>query len=281
MRDFPVLPGDTWESPIGVVCDLYSRRAVYVQGRHVFEGLRWYRGQECAVISSSYFIPELPLFRQEAQRMASAREAAESPWRVELTQGRGMRGGMRGGGMRGGGMRGGGMRGGMRGGRAGAAGAARRPGTASQLLTARLVDLEGTRRTYLTRRSGRVLRTEDTILGEVEFRAASQRAALQSPGSAGSLSIELTQGRGMRGGGMRGGGMRGGGMRGGGMRGGGMRGGMRGGRAGTTLGRRPAAGNIPPRLDGLPASARDHWPGPPAKRFFYAIATSISAVLCA
>ncbi len=258
LRDFPVLPGDTWESPMGVVCDLYSRRAVYVQGRHVFEGLRWYRGQECAVISSSYFVPELPLFRQEAPRTVSAPEAAGSPWRVELTQGRGMRGGMRGGGMRGGGMRGGGMRGGgmrgggmrggMRGGRAGAAGAAQRPGTASQLLTARLVDLEGTRRTYLTRRSGRVLRTEDTILGEVEFRAASQRAALQSPSSTGSLSIELTQGRGMRGG-MRGGGMRGGGMRGGGMRGGGMRGGMRGGRAGTTLGQRPAAGNIPPRLD--------------------------------
>ncbi len=242
LRDFPVLPGDTWESPIGVVCDLYSRRAIYVHGRHVFEGLRWYRGQECAVISSSYSIPELPLFRQGGDGLAAADEAAERSWRVELTQGRGMRGGRRGG-MRGGGMRGG-MRGGARrGGQAGAPGARATPGAASQRLSARLVDLDGTRRTYLTRTSGRILHTEDTILGQVEFRAAAQRAASQSSGSTGTLSVELTQGRGMRGG-MRGGGMRGGG-----------RGGARGGRAGRagTAGapgqRAAAAGSIPPRLD--------------------------------
>jgi len=265
LRDFPVLPGDTWRSPIGVVCDLYSRRAVYVQGRHVFEGLRWYRGHECAVISSSYSIPELPLYSQAVRETASAVGASATGMRVELTGarggrgmggGRGGRGGMRGG--RGGEMRGGGGRGGRQGG-AGTTGAAARPQASTDLLSARLVDLQGTRRTYLTRQSGRILHTEDTILGQVEFRAAAQRVAALADGP---FAVELTGargGRGMRGGGMRGerGGMRGGGMRGGGMRGGGARGGAgaagrraAGGRAAGA--QRPgaaAAGIIPPRLD--------------------------------
>ena len=85
LRDFPVLPGDTWRSPIGVVCDLYTRRGVYVQGRHVFEGLRWYRGHECAVISSSYSISELPLYWQATRETASAVGASAMGMTVELT----------------------------------------------------------------------------------------------------------------------------------------------------------------------------------------------------
>jgi len=256
LRDFPVLPGDTWQSPIGVVCDLYTRRGVYVQGRHVFEGLRWYRGHECAVISSSYSIPELPLYSQAARETATAVGAGLTGMKVELTGAGGMRGGgMRGGGMRGGGMRGGGARGGRQGG-AGTTGAAARPGASTELLSARLVDLQGTRRTYLTRQSGRIFHTEDTLLGQVEFRAAAQRVAALADGP---FAVELTGGRGGRGGrgGMRGGGMRGGGARGGGARGGGARGGggaaQRGAAGGRAAGaQRPGAaagGIIPPRLD--------------------------------
>ncbi len=280
LRDFPVVPGDSWEAPIGVVCDLYTRRAIFVQARHVFEGLRWYRGRECAVVTSNFTIPEVPLLVQAQQPAGEVGTISTSgltrpSFGVALTGG--MRGGRRGGGgmrgggggMRGGGaggMRGGGGRGGA-GGRAGA-GAGRAPGAAGAggqrgaaagtLQSARLVDLEGTRRTYLTRQSGRVLYTEDTILGQVEFRAGGQAMArsFEVP-----LTIELTGG--MRGGRRGGGGMRGGGGGGGGgMRGGGGGGGMGGGggrRGGQgtqrgATGRAPGegatrGGNIPPRLD--------------------------------
>jgi hypothetical protein len=236
LRDYPVVPGDTWEAPIGVVCDLYTRRAVFVRARHTFDGLRWFRGRECAVVTSSYTIPKLPLLEPASRETAAAAGLAPSPYRIELTQRRGMRG----------------ERGAMRrgaGARRGAA-ATPRPGAApgraaaGEVESARLVDLEGTRRTYLTRATGTVLRTEDTILGKVEFRgAARQRAAadIERP-----HSIELTQQRGRQ---ARGGGP---GMRG--MRGG--RGGMRRG-AGTSRGAaatprpgaQPRGGAIPPRLD--------------------------------
>ncbi len=256
--DYPVSPGDTWESPIGVVTDLYKRQAYYVQATHRFDGLRWYRGRECAVVTSTYSIPEVPLISRAAtpqpQQTASAAGLA-----LQLTGGRrggggGMRGGggrggggggMRGGGGRGGGMRGGGGRGGGRGGGArggggrggggrGAGGrgggqaggaAAGRP-AASSLDSARLVDLVGERRTIVTRESGRVMHLEDTIQGKIEFRVAAgatQRAS--AAGVIGNATVELT-------GGMRGGGGRGGGGRGGGGRGGGMRGGGGGGRGG-------------------------------------------------
>jgi hypothetical protein len=285
LRDFPVVPGDAWESPIGAVCDLYSRRAVFVGGRHVFEGLRWFRGRECAVITSSYAIPELPIYSgaqaQQPAQQASADQLVGPSYQVMLTGmgGGGMRGGMGGGGMRGGmggggmrgGMGGGGMRGGMGGGgmrggaRGGAGGGAagQRPG-AGQLQSARLVDLQGTRRTYITRQTGRVIHTEDTILGQVQFLSGSQVAR----NAGGPFTVVLTGMGGMRGGrgggggmrgGMGGGGMRGGmgggGMRGG-MGGGGTRGGMRGGaaqggRAGQGAQAPGAAGpkTIPSKLD--------------------------------
>jgi len=266
LADYPVLPGDTWHKPMGVVCDLYTRRAIYVQGTHTFEGLRWFRGRECAVIISRYTVRELPLYSRDVQQVAATPPPSPS-YTVELTQmrGGGMRGGgMRGGGMRGGGMRGGGMRGGgMRGGGMGAGASAQRRGptaagpggapgrAAGELQRAHLVDLEGTRRTFLARESGRVLHMQDTILGSVQFQVAATRVA--SAERAGGYTLELTQmrGGGMRGGGMRGGGMRGGGMRGGGMRGGGMRGGGAGRQAGGAAAARPgapAASQIPPKL---------------------------------
>ena len=262
LRDFPVVPGDTWESPIGAVCDLYSRRAVFVEGQHVFEGLRWFRGRECAVITSIYAIPELPIYSpalaQQPAQQARADQLVSPAYQVVLTggmRGGGGRGG-RGGGMRGGRGSGGGMRGGMGGGRGGAAGGGRggrggavggaggqRPGAAAQVQSARLVDLQGTRRTYLTR-TGRVLHTEDTILGQVQFVSGSQVA--RSAG--GGFAVELTGMGGMRGGGGRGGRGGGGGMGGGrGARGGAAQGG-RAGRAGQAPG---AAGpkSIPAKLD--------------------------------
>ena len=109
------------------------------------------------------------------------------------------------------------------------------PGRAAgELQRVRLVDLEGTRRTFLTRESGRILHMQDTILGSVQFQVASTRiASAERPGG---YTLALTQ---MRGGGMRGGGMRGGGMRGGGMRGGGAAAARPGGQAGA---------QIPPKL---------------------------------
>ena len=267
LADYPVLPGDTWRKPMGVVCDLYTRRAIYVQGTHTFEGLRWFRGRECAVITSKYTVPELPLFSGDVRQVAATPPPSPS-YTVELTQMRGGGmggGGMRGGGMRGGGMRGGGMRGGgMRGGGAGmapggtsaqrrapaTAGAGGAPGRATgELQRVGLVDLEGTRRTFLARESGRVLHMQDTILGSVQFQVASTRVA--SAERPGGYTLELTQMRGGgMGGGMRGGGM-GGGMRGGGMRGGGMRGGGTGRQAGGAAAARPggqAGSQIPPKL---------------------------------
>jgi hypothetical protein len=294
--DYPVLPGDTWESPLGAVYDLYTRRAIFVQARHTFEGLRWFRGRECAVVSSSYTLPELPLLEKApaAQPQTTAAAAIGDGFQVALTGGRrgggGMRGGggARGGGMRaGGGMRGGaGGRGGTRGGaaRAGATargGGARRgaargrtgqaaPGGAGRITpqaleSARLVTLEGERITYVTRESGRIVHTEDTIRGKVEFRAgASQRASL---GPDGGYAMALTGGRRGGGGGGRGGGGRGG-MRGGarggaarggaGTRGGAARGGAARGRTAQRGGAARGAGRapgeqgprqIPPSLD--------------------------------
>jgi hypothetical protein len=258
LADYPVVPGDTWHKPMGVVCDLYTRRAIYVQGTHTFEGLRWFRGRECAVITSKYTIPELPLFSGDVQQVAATLPPSPS-YTVELTQmrgggrrGGGMRGGMMGGGMRGGGMRGGMMGGGMRGGASAqrrgpaTAGAGGAPGRAAgELQRVRLVDLEGTRRTFLTREGGRILHMQDTILGSVQFQVASTRVA--SAERPGGYTLELAQ---MRGGGMRGGGMRGG-MMGGGMRGGGMRAGGTSRQAGGAAAVRPGAQagpQIPPKL---------------------------------
>lgn len=56
---------------------------------------------------------------------------------------------------------------------------------------ARLVGLEGTRRTYITRETGRILHTEDTILGKVEFRAGSLQTA--SARGLRNYTVELTQ----------------------------------------------------------------------------------------
>lgn len=251
--DYPVLPGDTWQKPLGVVCDLYSRRAIFVQANHTFEGLRWFRGHECAVVTSSYRVSELPILTQSSQYLAAAGDPGSS-YVVELTQMGGRRGGMGGrrGGMggrgRGGGM---GMRGGMSGGQrgtrapGGAAGRAPGRAAAGDLQSVRLVDLGGTRRTYLTRETGRILHIEDTILGKVEFRVSGMRTA--SGAGATGYDLALTAmggGRGMRGGGR------------GGMRGGGMRGGARRGAASQALpgtGARPGAGQagaqIPQRLN--------------------------------
>lgn len=247
LPDYPVLPGDTWRKPIGAIFDLYTRRAVFVQGTHTFEGLRWFRGQECAVVTSSYELPELPLYSRSSQMVAAPDALSPSPT-IALTA-------MMGGRMGGGGGRGMGMRGGQqqRSGTAGqrAAGPGRAGAAAGTLERVRLVELEGTRRSYLTRETGHVLQMEDTILGKVEFRVAT-RVASTSGGEV--YSVELTQMGGMRGG--MGGGMRGG-MRGG--MGGGMRGGMRGGAGGGTQGRgstgvRGPTGaqtgtRIPPKLD--------------------------------
>jgi len=245
LADYPVAPGDTWESPLGVVCDLYSRRAIYVQGEHTFEGLRWFRGRECAVITSTYTVPSVPLLERAAGATAVARAGDAGRYQVALTQmmGGGMRGGMRGSGagMRGG-MAGGMMgRAGMRGGvtarpgarqaqpGAAAPGGVARPGP-TVLDRARLVNLEGERQTYVTRETGRVMYTEDTLRGKVDFRAAAATTGATPRTSArlsDGYSVRLTA---MMGGGMRGGGARGGGaMRGGGARGGMMGGGMRGG----------------------------------------------------
>jgi hypothetical protein len=262
LKDYPMFVGDTWDSPIGAIPDLMTKQTVYVQAQHTFEGLRWYGGTECAMITSNYTLPEISLY--DIARDATARtqtrpggqtqtrsrmqqgQALPSQFSVALTQ---MRGGMGGGGMRGGmggGM--GGMGGGMRGGQAGqqgagarqggqAAGATRQATGPGVLQTAKLVDLQGTRTTYLARRDGRVVHTEDTIRGRVEFRS-SQTASLPLS----RFSVGLTQMRGgMGGGGMRGG--MGGGM-GGGMRGGtgGQQGGRQGGQQGRQGGTRAGAG---------------------------------------
>jgi len=71
LQDYPVLPGDTWQSPLGVVADLYTRKAVFVQAQHTFAGLRWFRGQECAVVRSTYRIPQLLLFEASSAQTAA------------------------------------------------------------------------------------------------------------------------------------------------------------------------------------------------------------------
>ncbi len=249
LADYPVLPGDTWQKPMGVVCELYTRRGVFLQGSHTFEGLRWFRGRECAVITSSYALAELPLFGR-ASRLAGAGASLPPSYRIELTQRRrsmrgrpGMRGGRRG--------PTGGARAQQRRGPAAAPAAPGRPAGQANLGAlerVRLLDLEGSRRTYLERDTGRILHMEDTILGKIQFQVSATQTA-SAPGAS-AYALELTQMRGRRGG------M---GMRGGGRRGGGRPGMMRGGRLGSGA-RAPGAApgrpagvqagtNIPPRLN--------------------------------
>ena len=67
-------------SPRSALCATSIRAAVvFVQGTHVFEGLRWYRGRECAVITSTFAIPELPIYSQ-AQAQQPVQQA---PTRVD------------------------------------------------------------------------------------------------------------------------------------------------------------------------------------------------------
>jgi hypothetical protein len=126
----------------------------------------------------------------------------------------------------------------------------RAPGRADvgALERVRLVELEGSRRTYLERDTGRILHMEDTILGKVQFQASAIRTA--SAPVARAYALELTQRRGGRGMGR--------GMRGGGRRGGGRAGMMRGGRGGAARAPGAAAGRpaaapagtiIPPKLN--------------------------------
>ena len=61
------------------------------------------------------------------------------------------------------------------------------------LESARLVNLRGTRRTYVAVQRGQVLHVEDSILGNIEFRPRAARTA--SAGPAPSYSVELTGGR--------------------------------------------------------------------------------------
>jgi hypothetical protein len=268
MPDYPVFPGDEWESPLGAVSDLYTRRAIFVQARHTFEGLRWFRERECAVITSSYSLPSLTLYKPAAgtasvapaARYRSSGEAwsstlSRSPqFTVGLTQGRMGGGGRMGAARRGGAGAGGAARrqGGAAAGRTTAPGAqpGARQGAAPALESVTLLDLKGTRRMFLTRASGRIIHTEDTILGKVEFRAVGQQA---SAGDLAPYSVALTQMRGGRAGGMGGRGMAGRGMGG---RGTGRTGGAarQGARAATPAGRaqtpgaQPAAKEIPPEL---------------------------------
>ena len=266
LKDYPMFVGDTWESPIGAIPDLITKQTVYVQAQHTFEGLRWYGGTECAMITSNYTLPEISLYdiardttaRTQTQPGGQTRsrmqqgQALPSPFIVALTQ---MRGGMGGGGMRGGmgGGMGGGMRGGQQGGQQGAGarqggqtGGTRQATGPGVLQTAKLVDLQGTRTTYLARRDGRVVHTEDTIRGRVEFRSA-QTASLPLS----RFSVGLTQMRGgMGGGGMRGGmGGQGGGMRGGMGGQGGQQGRQGGTRAGGTVTAAPVVTRYPTSVD--------------------------------
>jgi len=212
LPDTPVFPGDQWESPLGAVFDIYTRRVVFVQAQHTFEGLRWFRGRECAVITSSYATARVPLYEASPQQTASAAAVTGATYRTELTQMMGAGRGARRGAGRAGGPTGGGTarraagQTGARaaGGRAtlggGAAAGARRaaPAQATRARTGglalesvRLTDVKGTRRTYLTTISGRVMHTEDTIMGKVEFRVGLQQA---SGRGSGAPSLELTGG---------------------------------------------------------------------------------------
>ncbi len=250
LPDVPVFPGDQWESPLGAVFDIYTRQAVFVQATHTFEGLRWFRGHECALITSTYSAARVPLYDAGEQQTASSNGIPGGGFRLELTQMMG--GGRRGGGRRGTGRSQRGTRTGSRAQRAapgtGTGGATRaRPGTIT-LESVRLANAKGTRRTYLTTVTGRVLHTEDVVMGKLEFRAVTQLAS-----SSGGYSVSLTQ---MMGGGRRGGGMRGGGMRGGGMRGGGAGRGSRrtAGGAQTRRATSPSARTSAPSAKEVPAN---------------------------
>lgn len=206
LADYPVYPGDTWQSPIGAVVDLYSRRTIYVQGQHTFEGLRWFNGRECALVTSTYSIPAVTLYQVSEQASASG----TASYSLQLTQmgagmggrggagGRAGRGGAGGAGGRAGGAGGAARQGGAAGRSGGGAQSGGRTGAAAQgsLQSVKLVNLEGVRITYLSRRSGQVIRTEDTIKGRVEFRTAGTATSASTRES--SYSLALTQAGGGR-----------------------------------------------------------------------------------
>ena len=208
LADYPVYSGDTWQSPLGAVVDLYSRRTIYVQAQHTFEGLRWYNGRECAMVTSIYSIPTVTLYEVGRAQAGLSGTAGYSLQLTQMRSGMGGRGG-------GGGGRGGGRRGGTAGAaaatrgaaRAGAGQAGRGAAAQGQLQSVKLVDLQGQRVTYLARRSGRVIHTEDTVKGRIEFRTAGATSSARA--LTGGYAVELTQMRGGMGG--RGGGMGGGG----------------------------------------------------------------------
>ncbi len=207
LPDIPVFPGDQWESPVGAVCDVYTRRVVFVQAQHTFEGLRWFRGRECAVITSSYSLAALPLYGAAAQQTASAAGEIGPRLRTELTGMRAERGGARAARRQ---TTGSTARASAPGAAAPGQGTRARGAAALTLAIARLTDVKGTRRTYLTTVSGRVLHTEDTVMGKVEFRAGGQQASARG---ASVYSVELTGRMREGGGGSEGSGARGRGMR--------------------------------------------------------------------
>lgn len=276
LPDYPVVPGEQWQGPVGVVCDLYTQQAIFVPARHVFEGLRWFQGRECGVITSSYRIAEVPLY--DAARQAASAVGVGS-YRLELTQmggtrGTRMRGGMAGMGMRAGGRAqvggpaGMGAIGAMRGPQAGAVGrgAPGAPAAAAaprEVSRVRLTGLEGTRQTFVAHETGRVVSIQDTILGKVEFRAGLSASAAGTPG----YRMELTQ---------MAGGPRAGGM---GMRGGiGMRGGMAG-RPGTAT-RGPGAGVTAPGQTQPPGTAPSQPTGtvlPPSLDYGFELTSELTA----
>jgi hypothetical protein len=107
----------------------------------------------------------------------------------------------------------------------------------------KLVNLEGVRVTYLSRRSGQVIRTEDTVKGRVEFRTAGATTSARALDS--GYTVALTQMRGGMGGGRAGAGGRAGG---GAARTSGQAG-SRTGQSRTTTGQQSGARRIPASLD--------------------------------
>jgi hypothetical protein len=261
LADYPVYPGDTWQSPVGAVVDLYARRTVYVQGQHTFEGLRWFNGRECALVTSTYSIPAVTLYQMAAAQAGASGTAGYS---LQLTQtgagmggrgggGRAGRGGAGGAGGRAGGAGGAARQGGAAGRSGGGAQSGGRTGASAQggLQSVKLVNLEGVRVTYLSRRSGQVIRTEDTVKGRVEFRTAGATTSARALDS--GYTVALTQMRGGMGGGRAGGGGAARGGRGARAGGGGTRAGggaaRTGGQTGSRTGQQSGARRIPASLD--------------------------------
>ncbi len=96
LPDYPVLVGDTWQSPIAVMPVLNAKKAVYVQAQHTFEGLRWYSNRECAVITSTYTLPRIgvtgpafalasrPSFEISLTQMGGAGEGMDPEMRARM-----------------------------------------------------------------------------------------------------------------------------------------------------------------------------------------------------